>query len=57
MVGARGKENTTKKNKKMFVLFETPAGFALFKVADESKVASADDVIKNFEKASSAKKL
>ena len=32
----------------MLVLFETPAGFALFKVKDEAKIASADDIGKEF---------
>ncbi|ETI38018.1 hypothetical protein F441_15948 [Phytophthora nicotianae CJ01A1] len=44
----------------MLVLFETAAGHALFKVQDEAKVASADDVFKHFstpEKAAKVLKL
>ncbi|CAI5740720.1 unnamed protein product [Peronospora destructor] len=44
----------------MLVLFETAAGHALFKVQDEAKVASADDVYKHFstpEKAAKVLKL
>eukprot|EP00232_Nephroselmis_pyriformis_P003035 CAMPEP_0182913888 /NCGR_PEP_ID=MMETSP0034_2-20130328/38268_1 /TAXON_ID=156128 /ORGANISM="Nephroselmis pyriformis, Strain CCMP717" /LENGTH=510 /DNA_ID=CAMNT_0025050617 /DNA_START=49 /DNA_END=1581 /DNA_ORIENTATION=+ len=33
----------------MLVLFETPAGFALFKYADESKLKKVDDIYKDFE--------
>ena len=40
----------------MLVLFETPAGFALFKVTDEKKVTSVEDVAKCFETAEGAKK-
>ncbi|KAE9289190.1 Nucleolar protein 58 [Phytophthora rubi] len=44
----------------MLVLFETAAGHALFKVQDEAKLASADDVYKHFatpEKAAKVLKL
>ncbi|KAF1791542.1 NOSIC protein [Phytophthora cactorum] len=44
----------------MLVLFETAAGHALFKVQDEAKLASADDVFKHFstpEKAAKVLKL
>eukprot|EP00299_Pterocystis_sp_00344_P007340 c2336_g1_i1.p1 GENE.c2336_g1_i1~~c2336_g1_i1.p1 ORF type:complete len:598 (-),score=178.20 c2336_g1_i1:74-1867(-) len=41
----------------MLVLFETPAGFALFSVDDEKKISSVDDVTKAFATANSAKKL
>jgi nucleolar protein 58 len=33
----------------MLVLFETPAGFALFKVTDESKLDKPDDLFKSFQ--------
>ncbi|KAI9357915.1 hypothetical protein DFJ73DRAFT_611760, partial [Zopfochytrium polystomum] len=32
----------------MLVLFETPAGYALFRMADESKLADADDIHRHF---------
>jgi nucleolar protein 58 len=32
----------------MFVLFETPAGFALFKVLDQGKLTDAKTIEKNF---------
>jgi len=44
----------------MLVLFETPAGFALFKLTDKAALANVDDIHKNFnsaEKASSIIKL
>lgn len=33
----------------MLVLFETPAGYALFKVLDKAKLAKAEDVYKYFD--------
>lgn len=33
----------------MLVLFETPAGYALFKVLDKAKLARAEDVCKHFD--------
>ena len=36
----------------MLALFETPAGFALFK-CDDAKLSSVDDIAKYFENASS----
>jgi nucleolar protein 58 len=33
----------------MLVLFETPAGYALFKVLDEGKLTEVDDIFKQFE--------
>jgi nucleolar protein 58 len=33
----------------MLVLFETPAGYALFKVLDKAKLAKAEDVYKHFD--------
>lgn len=41
----------------MLVLFETPAGYALFKVLDEAKVASAEEVAKHFADPESAAKV
>ena len=33
----------------MLVLFETPAGYALFKLLDKTKIAKAEDVYKHFD--------
>jgi len=41
----------------MLVLFETSAGFALFKVLDESKLQKVDNIFKEFENVSSASKI
>ncbi|KAK4785280.1 hypothetical protein SAY86_001969 [Trapa natans] len=41
----------------MLVLFETPAGFALFKLLDEGKLSKVDDLSKDFSSAESAKKV
>lgn len=41
----------------MLVLFETPAGYALFKVKDEAKIANADDLQKSFADAEGAAKV
>mmetsp|Transcript_10245 Transcript_10245/g.25741 ORF Transcript_10245/g.25741 Transcript_10245/m.25741 type:complete len:531 (-) Transcript_10245:63-1655(-) len=41
----------------MFVLFETAAGYGLFKVNDEGKVKNADDIAKHFDTPSAAQKL
>ena len=41
----------------MLVLFETPAGYALFKVTDEAKLASPDELHKHFESADSAARI
>jgi len=41
----------------MLVLFETAAGFALFKVLDEGKLKQADDLWKEFETPSKAQKV
>lgn len=38
----------------MLVLFETPAGYALFKVLDEGKLSQTDDIQKYFEDGASA---
>ncbi|TPX62934.1 hypothetical protein PhCBS80983_g00205 [Powellomyces hirtus] len=40
----------------MLVLFETPAGYALFKLADEGKLQKPDDLYKDFETADQANK-
>lgn len=34
---------------KMLVLFETPAGYALFKLLDKAKIAKPEDVYKHFD--------
>jgi nucleolar protein 58 len=41
----------------MLALFETPAGFALFKVLDDGKVANADSLADHFESADKANQL
>lgn len=41
----------------MLVLFETPAGFALFKVLDEGKLSKVEDLWKEFSTADSARKI
>ncbi|XP_010485906.1 PREDICTED: probable nucleolar protein 5-2 [Camelina sativa] len=41
----------------MIVLVETPAGFALFKVKDEGKLANLEDLAKEFETPDSARKI
>ncbi|EEF29163.1 nucleolar protein nop56, putative [Ricinus communis] len=41
----------------MLVLFETPAGFALFKVLDEGKLSKVEDLSKEFANADSARKV
>jgi hypothetical protein len=38
----------------MLLLFETPAGYALFKVLDEGKIKNVDNIFKHFEAASAA---
>ncbi len=40
----------------MLILFETPAGFALFKVLNAAKLAKADDVYRFFSSAETAAK-
>lgn len=40
----------------MLVLFETPAGLALFKLLDEKKLKNVDDVWGHFETAQKAQK-
>jgi len=41
----------------MLVLFETPAGFALFKVLDEKKLKKADDLSREFSSPESASQI
>jgi len=41
----------------MLVLFETSAGFALFKVLDESKLQKVYNIFKDFENVQSASKI
>ncbi|KAI3935071.1 hypothetical protein MKW92_027854 [Papaver armeniacum] len=41
----------------MLVLFETPAGFALFKVLDEGKLHQVEDLWKDFSTSDSARKV
>ncbi|CAN8269669.1 unnamed protein product [Cochlearia groenlandica] len=41
----------------MIVLFETPAGFALFKVLDEGKLSNIEDLGKEFSSPDKAKKI
>ncbi|KAG4973792.1 hypothetical protein JHK87_030613 [Glycine soja] len=43
--------------RKMLVLFETPAGFALFKVLDEGKLSKVEDLWKNFSSADTARQV
>ena len=40
----------------MLVLFETPAGYALFKMLDDGKLENPDDLFKFFESPESANK-
>lgn len=41
----------------MLVLFETPAGYALFKVKDDSKLSTIENISAEFDSPSSAKKM
>ena len=41
----------------MLVLFETPAGYALFKVLDESKLSKPDNIWQYFQSADAAQKM
>ena len=41
----------------MLVLFETPAGYALFKVLDEKKLKDADNLYKEFQSPEAAEKI
>jgi nucleolar protein 58 len=41
----------------MLVLFETSAGYALFRISDENKLTSAEDIAKIFQSPEKAQKL
>jgi hypothetical protein len=41
----------------MLVLFETPAGFALFNVLDDSKIEDSDNLFKHFQTPDAANKV
>lgn len=41
----------------VYVLFETPGGFALFKVVKDGKLKDTDNLHKNFESADAAEKM
>ena len=41
----------------MYVLFETPAGFALFKVLKDGKLKDVENLHKDFETAEKAQKV
>jgi hypothetical protein len=41
----------------MLVLYETPAGYALFHIKDDSKVTDVEDISQHFSDADSANKL
>jgi len=41
----------------MLVLFETPAGYAVFKLLDEKKLSESDDLYKDFETGEKASKI
>ncbi|KAE9445750.1 hypothetical protein C3L33_22353, partial [Rhododendron williamsianum] len=43
--------------KTMLLLFETPAGFAIFKVLDEGKLSKVEDLAKEFSSADSARQV
>jgi hypothetical protein len=44
-------------SEEMFVLFETPAGFGLFKVLNEGKLKNPENLWKEFEDLDNAKKI
>ena len=41
----------------MLVLFETPAGFAIFKLLDEKKLLQSDNLFEDFKTPEGAKKV
>lgn len=41
----------------MLVLFETPAGYAIFKISDDKKLKNVEEVAEAFENTKSAQKL
>ncbi|RRT56419.1 hypothetical protein B296_00022082 [Ensete ventricosum] len=50
-------KNVYEADVEMLVLFETPAGFALFKVLDEGKLDKVEDLWKEFATSESARKI
>ena len=46
-----------KKSFIMLVLFETPAGFAIFKLLDEKKLLQSDNLFEDFKTPEGAKKV
>jgi hypothetical protein len=57
LLTARSLHRQTRAYSTMLVLFETPAGYALFKVMNEAKLASPDELQKEFADADSAAKI
>jgi hypothetical protein len=53
----RSRSAATQRATKMLLLFETAAGFALFKVLKEGKLKEADDLSQDFESLESAQKV
>jgi len=41
----------------MLLLFETPAGYALFKVLDEKRIEKVSDIVKGFSDEESASEM
>ncbi|KAL5681647.1 hypothetical protein ACJX0J_008032, partial [Zea mays] len=50
-------QDVVQRQAKMLVLFETPAGFTLFKVLDEGKLDKVEDLWKEFTTSDSARKV
>ncbi|KMZ75363.1 Nucleolar protein 5 [Zostera marina] len=50
-------DSSSSSNFKMFLLFETPAGFALFKVLDEGKLSKVEDMWQHFASPESAREM
>jgi nucleolar protein 58 len=50
-------ETEGKKSEKMLVLFETPAGYAVFKLLDEKRIQQSDNLYEDFETVESAKNV
>ncbi|KAF6152015.1 hypothetical protein GIB67_010589 [Kingdonia uniflora] len=55
--GGRGHHHPSVGLSKMLVLFETPAGFALFKVLDEGKLDKVEDLWKDFATSEAARQV
>jgi hypothetical protein len=55
-VGSRARERRLRRGGGMLILFETPAGYALFQAKDDSKFTEVDDIVKAFESGDSANK-